>query len=96
MKHRVFYAAAIAAILLVGAGCAKRTTPQVTGLPAPQAPSTQKEAEVDTPAGAAAAIIKDMDIESGIYDDEDSDTDDTKAGTKEVSDFTDTTYDVSQ
>ncbi len=97
MKQRVLFAVALAAFLLVGAGCAKRATPQVTGLPAPQAPaSSQKEPVYDTPDGAASAIINQVDTETGIYDDEDNDGDDTKAGTQEVLDFTNTSYDVSQ
>lgn len=101
MKRQLTYAAAIAALLLVGAGCAGKqqaaegletgkVPAQAEGKMAPQA-QVKAAGSVD---GTVDAILKDSEDEKAAEKDRASDASNINADDGELNAYSDTTYDL--
>ncbi len=104
MKRQLTYAAAIAALLLVGAGCAARQQAAgglETRTPAVNQGKTEGRADVNaqvkaegTADGTVDAILKDSEDEKAAQKEQESDTSNVNTDDAELNAYSDSSYDV--
>ncbi len=99
MKRHVTYAVALAALLLVGAGCAARKQPGVgagvppTGVRGAMEAKSEVKAE-GTVEGTVDAILKDSEDEKAAQKEAEGDASDINADSAELNAYSDSDYDV--
>lgn len=101
MKRQLTYAAAIAALLLVGAGCAARqqaaeglnVQPPVGGVRGTAEVKTQAKVE-GTVNGTVDAILKDSEDEKTVQQEHEGDASNVNADDAELNAYSDTSYEL--
>lgn len=101
MKRKLTYAAAVAALLLVGAGCNARQ--QAAGGLETGGPSVEAQGKMEAKAGVKAegtvdgtvdAILKDSEDEKATQKDRETDASDVNADDPELNAYSDTSYEL--
>lgn len=97
MKRKLTYAAAVAALLLVGAGCNARQQAAgglETGGPSVEAQGKMEAKTEGTVDGTVDAILKDSEDEKATQKDRETDASDVNADDPELNAYSDTSYEL--